>query len=317
MNKQITKLEPRELAEARDLPEITTFINKAEAFRQYAKKISKNLELQNYFAEWKLRGQRKAGQTLKDIELDKGGRPSKNQLHDETSLKLKDLGLTKITSFRLQKIAELSQSEFENIIRITKDKLKELTTALVLNAVRKKEHLERFIEPVKLPEGEFNVIYADPPWQYNNSGFEESAETKYPTMSMDELFDMAEKLNSIIASPSVLFLWVTNPFLKEGISLCEAWSFNYKTELVWIKDKGPSIGWFALSRHEHLFIATRGDGMHPVKKPISWFKAPVTKHSKKPDLIYKLIEEMYPRQKYLELFARNKREGWQSWGDEL
>ena len=168
-----------------------------------------------------------------------------------------------------------------------------------------------------IPAGQFNVIYADPPWQYSNSGFDESAQKKYPTMSDDELYELIEKLNPLFAENAVLFLWVTNPFLWVGHQLIEAWSFEYKTDLVWIKNKGPSMGWFTQSRHEHLFIATRGEGMHPEFRPISWFEAPVTRHSKKPELIYETIEKMYPNGKYLELFARNKRDRWESWGNEL
>jgi len=171
--------------------------------------------------------------------------------------------------------------------------------------------------PVLLPSGVFNVIYADPPWQYDNSGFEQSAQSHYPTMSNEELYDMAEKLNPVVANPAVLFLWVTNPFLWVGLQLCEAWSFEYKTNFAWTKSKGPSIGWFNKARHELLFIATKGEGMHPVEKPNSWFEGEVTKHSKKPETTYKMIERMYPNQKYLELFARNKREGWESWGNQV
>lgn len=169
----------------------------------------------------------------------------------------------------------------------------------------------------ELPEGQFNVIYADPPWQYSNSGFDESAQQHYPTMTNEELYELIEKLNSSIADPAVLFLWVTNPFLYIGHQLIEAWSFDYKTDMVWVKNKGPSMGWFVTSRHEHLFIATRGEGMHPEFRPISWFQADATKHSKKPEIMYETIEKMYPKGKYLELFARNTRPNWTSWGNEI
>jgi len=56
---------------------------------------------------------------------------------------------------------------------------------------------------------------------------------------------------------------------------------------------------------------------HPEEKVVSWFNAEVTKHSKKPHLVYKIIEKMYPNKKYLELFARNKQEGWTSFGNQV
>ena len=167
-------------------------------------------------------------------------------------------------------------------------------------------------EPSALPSGQFPVIYADPPWQFRNIGFEQSAEQHYPTMSVEEICEL--KIPS--ADNSVLFLWVVNTHLREGLAVCDAWGFKYQTNLVWIKNKGPSIGWFIIPRHELLFIATKGEGMHPKEKFKSWFEAGVTKHSKKPEIVYEMIEKMYEGP-YLELFARQKRFNWTSWGNEL
>ncbi len=169
-------------------------------------------------------------------------------------------------------------------------------------------------ETPSLPTGKNNVLYADPPWQYQNSGFDEAAAQKYPTMPVEEI--CALPIHELIGNEAVLFLWATNPFLNEGIQVCEAWGFQYKTNLAWIKNTGPSMGWFVTSRHELLLIATKGDGMHPNEKPVSWFKADVRKHSQKPELVYEMIEKMYPGP-YLELFARNKRDGWSSWGNQV
>ena len=168
----------------------------------------------------------------------------------------------------------------------------------------------------------YKTILADPPWQYNDTSLRfgekkragnSSAESQYPTMTLQEI----KSLKIPTEDNAYLFLWVTNPFLWVGFQLLEAWSFNYKTDMVWVKNKGPSMGWFTVSRHEHLLIATRGEGMHPEYRPISWFNAQNSRHSKKPELIYKTIEKMYPKGKYLELFARNKRKNWESWGNEL
>tara|TARA_Y100000310_G_scaffold69685_1_gene65236 strand:- start:1540 stop:2430 length:891 start_codon:yes stop_codon:yes gene_type:complete len=171
-------------------------------------------------------------------------------------------------------------------------------------------------KPIELPKGKYQVIYADPPWQFNNEGFAQSAEQKYPTMSIKEICDIPIKEK--IGEKAVLFLWVTNAFLEEGLSVCKEWGFNYKTNMVWIKKKGPTIGWFTKSRHELLFIATKGEGMHPKEKFNSWFESKVTKHSKKPEIIYEMIKKMY-KGPYLELFARSiqKRKGWTYWGNEM
>lgn len=170
------------------------------------------------------------------------------------------------------------------------------------------------IQAPMLPQGKYFVLYVDPPWQYQNVGFDESAEQQYPTMSVEEI--CALPIKELITDKAVLFLWVTNAFINEGLQVCEAWRFKYKTNFAWIKNSGPSIGWFTKSRHELLFIATRGKGIHPGEKFNSWFESKVKTHSKKPELIYGIIEKMYSGP-YVELFARNTRKGWDSWGNEI
>jgi N6-adenosine-specific RNA methylase IME4 len=174
--------------------------------------------------------------------------------------------------------------------------------------------LKKSSEVIPLPEGKYRVIYADPAWQFDNAGFEQSAEKQYPTMSTEEICNL--KIQEKIGKEAVLFLWATNAMLEDALEVTKAWGFQYKTNLVWIKTKGPSIGWFTKSRHELLLIATKGEGMHPKEKPQSWFKGEVTKHSKKPEHIYQLIEQMYDGP-YLEMFARQTRKGWSSWGNEI
>jgi N6-adenosine-specific RNA methylase IME4 len=175
------------------------------------------------------------------------------------------------------------------------------------------EHLGHQSTP-DMPKGTFDVIYADPPWSYSNSGFDQSAAKQYPTMTNEEIFELGEKLK--VADEAVLFLWVTAPILDIGFQVCDAWGFNYKQNMVWIKNKAPFMGWFVKGYHEHLLIATRGEGMHPAIKPQSYFNASVAKHSEKPKAVYDMIEKMYPKHKYLEMFARNPHKNWTAWGKE-
>lgn len=177
------------------------------------------------------------------------------------------------------------------------------------------EHLGHQSTP-DMPKGTFDVIYADPAWSYSNSGFDQSAAKQYPTMTNEEIFDLGEKLSPHIADEAVLFLWVTAPILDIGFQVCDAWGFNYKQNMVWIKNKAPFMGWFVKGYHEHLLIATRGEGMHPAMKPQSYFNAPVAKHSEKPKAVYDMIEKMYPKHRYLEMFARNAHKNWTAWGKE-
>jgi len=170
---------------------------------------------------------------------------------------------------------------------------------------------ERISKEVELPKDKYRVIYADPPWQYSNSGFTTSAESQYPTMSTEEICKLPIK--DLADENAVLFLWVTNPLLEDALKVCEAWGFKYKTNFVWVKNQHTG-GFYCYGQHELLFVAVRGsllpkqEGIHS-----SVINAPRREHSRKPDEVYSIIEAMYDGP-YIELFARSKREGWVGWG---
>lgn len=173
-----------------------------------------------------------------------------------------------------------------------------------------------------LPAQVFNVIYADPAWQYNNTGLNGAAEHHYGTMPVEDIYNLPRNINLCVADDAVLFLWATNPLLLEALECVRRWGFAYKTNLVWVKtelDK-PGVGWYVRGRHELLLIATRGSFTpldEHLSPPIgSVLEAPIQEHSRKPDAVYAIIERLYPGCNYVELFARRAREGWAAWGDE-
>lgn len=121
---------------------------------------------------------------------------------------------------------------------------------------------------------------------------------------------------------AILFLWATAPKLNDAFRVMLAWNFTYKTHAVWIKDK-IGTGYYLRGQHELLLIGVRGDGIGvpaaEANRPSSVINAPRTEPSKKPDIVYELIERMYPGRQYLELFARGEpqRQGWKTWGLEV
>jgi N6-adenosine-specific RNA methylase IME4 len=171
---------------------------------------------------------------------------------------------------------------------------------------------------VSAPSGKYAVILADPPWQYSNSGFNQSAESQYPTMPTDEICSMADMVREVSIPETVLFLWATNPLLPEALKVMESWGFTYKTNMAWIKGSsgGTGIGWYVKSKHELLLIGTKNNTPHPITKPDSYFTTTSKlKHSEKPDESFLIIESMYEGAK-LELFSRKARIGWVSYGNE-
>lgn len=196
----------------------------------------------------------------------------------------------------------------------------------IYNNIKIREELEKIEEEKKEPEEQqAEIIYADPPWSYNRNVGEGIASEEYSTM---ELWDIKNYLNDNKIVPkdnSILFLWITFPLLKEGIEVMESWGFEYKTcGFNWIKldKKGKpffGIGHYTKSNSELCLIGIRGKGLMILDNKISQIiMTEKDKHSKKPEVIPKLITKLVGDKKLkLELFAREKRQGWIVYGDQI
>lgn len=170
----------------------------------------------------------------------------------------------------------------------------------------------------------YNIIYADPPWTYNDKGLagQRGAECKYPVQSQEWL----ESLNvrRIAADDCVLFLWVTMPKLAEVLDLIPAWGFTYKTcAFTWVKKNKKSPSWFwgmgswTRANAELCLIATKGKPKRISASIHSVVDTPIEGHSKKPDIVREKIVELCGDLPRIELFARNKTDGWDVWGNEV
>ncbi|MBA7638281.1 hypothetical protein ES703_45934 [subsurface metagenome] len=162
----------------------------------------------------------------------------------------------------------------------------------------------------------YQIIYADPPWQYGDKlikGYG-AAEHHYSTMSIKELCKV--KLPNI-DNNAVLFLWVTSPLLEESFEIINAWEFKYRSSFVWNKVK-HNYGHYNSVRHEFLLVYTRGSYLPESKKLLNSVQTIERsfRHSQKPGIFRHLIELMYPTGNKIELFARHKVPGWDHWGDE-
>ena len=168
-----------------------------------------------------------------------------------------------------------------------------------------------------MSEYKFDVIYADPPWKYDFSKSKSRAiENHYPTMALNEICDLFKRDNPCqIADDAVLFLWVPAPKLPEGLEVMRAWGFEYKSCWIWVKDK-IGMGYYLRNKHETILLGTKGERTIPEEYGDIVFAARRKKHSAKPRVVYRIIEDMYPDAKRIELFARDKREGWAAWGNE-
>ncbi len=169
----------------------------------------------------------------------------------------------------------------------------------------------------ELPPNKYNLIYADPPWRYDFSPTSgRKVERYYPTMELKDI--KAVDVSSIAYDNCTLFLWGTSPKLPWAFEVMEAWGFEYKTCMVWVKDK-IGMGYYARQQHELLLIGGIGDSQLPLPeaRPSSVIMSPRTEHSRKPPEVYDLLEFMYPAAARAELFGRKKRAGWTVWGNEV
>jgi len=163
-------------------------------------------------------------------------------------------------------------------------------------------------ETPELPAGTFACIVADPPWRYENESTRGSASDHYDTMPMEELIE----LEVPAAENAHLWLWVTNPFLREGFELVEAWGFEYRTTLTWCKPQ-IGLGNYLRSATEHVLFATRGSLPIERRDVPTYFVADRQRHSQKPDAFFDIVSSCSPGPR-LELFSRTKRDGFVAWG---
>jgi len=163
----------------------------------------------------------------------------------------------------------------------------------------------------------YPVIYADPPWEYDHSETESrEIGNQYPTMSVDKICSLP--IDKVAAPDCVLILWATSPKLLDAMHVIESWGFTYKTCMVWDKEV-MGMGYYARQQHELLLFATKGSLPVPEDKnrPPSVVRIRRDKkHSAKPEEFYGIIEKMYPEYDKIELFARNRRDGWEAWGNQ-
>lgn len=171
---------------------------------------------------------------------------------------------------------------------------------------------------VDLPS-RFDLVYADPPWRYEfNQTDNRVIENQYPTMALEDICAMP--VSDITIPNAVLFLWATFPKLEEAFQVVNAWGFKYRTAIVWDKVR-MGQGIYTRQQTELLLIAIKGNMYSPESNYAGNFRSLVSiersqNHSEKPKEFYGIIEGLYPDCTKVELFARNKRDGWYSWGNQ-
>jgi N6-adenosine-specific RNA methylase IME4 len=186
---------------------------------------------------------------------------------------------------------------------------------------RAERERELAAKQMALPDKRYGVIDADPEWRFEpwsrETGMDRAADNHYPTSELEAI--KSRDVASIAAADCVLFMWATVPMLPQALEVMQAWSFEYKTHIIW--NKGDTItGFWFLNQHELLLVGTKGNP--PAPAPGTQWPSVITvpapgRHSEKPDIFYELIEQYFPNLPKIELNCRGApRSGWDAWGNE-
>jgi N6-adenosine-specific RNA methylase IME4 len=187
-----------------------------------------------------------------------------------------------------------------------------------------------------LERGKYGAVLADPPWQFNSlwGGRPKKIGDNYPSRAIDSHYDTmtiddicALPVSDLAASDCVLFMWTCWPVINRAFEVLQAWGFTYKTcAFSWMKadpyrlfadDKTPfaGMGYWTRANTEPCLLATRGKPKRLAADVRQGIIAPRREHSRKPDGIHDRIERLVAGP-YVELFARQKRTGWDCWGNQ-
>ena len=178
-----------------------------------------------------------------------------------------------------------------------------------------------YVRPADIPAGtrviskhDFDVVYADPPWDYNQKG-NYGASKHYGLMTVEEI--KAMPVRELVKENAVLFLWSTNGAMPLALEVLEAWGFKYRSYFVWCKNN-LGLGEPLRNSTEICLVGIRGRMPSAFRAQMNWGFFPRQDHSHKPEEMFAIMERLYPHVDYLELFARRRSSNphWYIWGNE-
>jgi len=178
---------------------------------------------------------------------------------------------------------------------------------------KQREEIQK--ESFEKPSGDYDVIVIDPPWNYQEDSVYDAdgfrGTCPYPTMSIEQI----KNITLPAKDDCVIWLWTTNKHIFDCREILNEWGFEIKSILTWDKEH-IAIGRWLRSQTEHCILAVKGKPYYQNTKYGTIIREKRTEHSSKPELFYKIVEEICAGRK-LDYFARKKREGWDVYGDEV
>ncbi len=220
------------------------------------------------------------------LDFDRFGKPEYGSKRIENSARDMDVSISD-----LYKCIQFAR-KYPNIVT----PLQYLSWRTIVNKYLPENPKYEYKNSIPLPYKKYNIIYADPPWDYGTTLERDGMHGKvngigyyYDLMDLEDI----KEIDVPAGDDSWLFLWTTATKLPDGIEVVKSWDYEYKTCAIWDKWE-LGLGWFFRIQHEILLVGKRGDPPKPKNVVRSIFEEKRTTHSKKPKCVRKWIEESFP-----------------------
>jgi len=156
----------------------------------------------------------------------------------------------------------------------------------------------------------YKTLVVDPPWSFRRKPL--SIKPPYGLLDLEAIKRI--DIRSLAEKDAHLYLWVPNALIREGVEVMECWGFEYKTLFVWVKHQ-IGIGNYFRNATESALFGVRGRLPVLRRNARNWVLADRREHSRKPDEFYRIVESLSPGPR-IDYFSREKRDGWDQWGDQ-
>jgi len=324
MGNELSKIESfrAELAKAETFEEISFIKSQADAVAEFAKRLKLSKEKQDEIGMFRIQVEAEQGKWLEEhfptgVRSDRKSRVASVA----TVNSMKDIGINEHQSSQSRLINKEPDLVQEAIEEIKKDNKQVVTPNAVQKKVRQKlreqniEKQKEEIENNKLPEinGLYDIISIDPPWNYGRKYDPDGSRVAnpYPEMSNDDI----KKIKLPLNYNAVVFLWTTHKFLPIAFEILNHWQLDYKATMVWDKVNIGMGNWFRM-QCEFCLVGIKNKPFWNNTKFSELIKEKRREHSRKPDSFFNLINEICAGRK-LEYFSREKRDGWDVFGNDV
>ncbi len=176
-------------------------------------------------------------------------------------------------------------------------------------------------------QNKYDLLYSDPPWNQKKGNKRkcrpnQNKELDYKVLELDEIKKIQEQASTLCNEVHNVFIWTIDKYLFEAEKMMEELGYKLHARLIWDKENGVAPAFTVRFSHEYLlWFYKKGCMLKPEPSTRGKFttvlREAATIHSKKPECAYRMLEALFPSAKKLELFARNNRPGWDSWGDQV